>query len=180
MSWRWYSPGAGTSSGTWNDEGQTSTEHHNIGAKPKKGLKINGSYRKQQTNLPLQQGRMGEGTVRKFGIDMHTVLYLRWIPNKDLLSSTGNSAQRYVTAWMGAEFGGRMDTCIGMAESLCCPPETITTLLTGYTPIQNKKFNLKRERERALLAINVCPVLFYVTDPQNAVPNQWHQQYLST
>ena len=78
---------------------------------------------------------MGEGTVRKFGIDMHIVLYLRWIPNKDLLSSTGNSAQRYVTAWMGAEFGGRMDTCIGMAESLCCPPETITTLLIGYMPI---------------------------------------------
>ena len=26
-----------------------------------------------------------------------------------------------------------------MAESLCYPSETITTLLTGYTPIQNKK-----------------------------------------
>ena len=34
---------------------------------------------------------------------------------------------------------GRMDTCIWMAESLGCPPETITTLLIGYTPIQNKK-----------------------------------------
>ena len=32
-----------------------------------------------------------------------------------------------------------MDTCIGMAESLCSSPETITTLLIGYTPIQNKK-----------------------------------------
>ena len=32
-----------------------------------------------------------------------------------------------------------MDTCICMAESLCCPPETITALLIGYTPIQNKK-----------------------------------------
>jgi len=30
--------------------------------------------------------------------------------------------------------------CICMAESLCCPRETITTLLIGYTPIQNKKF----------------------------------------
>ena len=31
---------------------------------------------------------------------------------------------------------GRMDTCIiCMAESLCCPPETITTLLIGYTPV---------------------------------------------
>ena len=25
-----------------------------------------------------------------------------------------------------------MDTCIGMAESPCCSPETITTLLIGY------------------------------------------------
>ena len=29
---------------------------------------------------------------------------------------------------------GRMERCICMAESLCCPPETIT-LLTGYIPI---------------------------------------------
>ena len=28
---------------------------------------------------------------------------------------------------------GRMDTRICMAEFLCCSPETITTLLTGYT-----------------------------------------------
>ena len=35
---------------------------------------------------------------------------------------------------------GRMDTCACMAESLCRPPETITTLLTGYTPVKNKKF----------------------------------------
>ena len=34
---------------------------------------------------------------------------------------------------------GRMATCVGRAESLGCPPETITTLLTGYTPTQNKK-----------------------------------------
>ena len=34
-----------------------------------------------------------------------------------------------------------MDTCIYMAESLYCPPET-TTLLIGYTPIQNKKFKV--------------------------------------
>ena len=30
-----------------------------------------------------------------------------------------------------------------MAGSLCCPPETITTLLIGYIPTQNKK--LKKE-----------------------------------
>ena len=32
--------------------------------------------------------RMGEGIVRKFGIDMYTLLYLKWITNKELLYST--------------------------------------------------------------------------------------------
>ena len=34
---------------------------------------------------------------------------------------------------------GRMDACMFMAESLHSSPETITTLLISYTPIQNKK-----------------------------------------
>ena len=33
----------------------------------------------------------------------------------------------------------RMDMCICMAESLCCSPETIATLLIGYIPMQKKK-----------------------------------------
>ena len=33
--------------------------------------------------------------------------------NKDLLYSTGNSAQCYVAAWMGGEFGGeRIHVCV--------------------------------------------------------------------
>ena len=54
---------------------------------------------------------------------------------------------------------GRMDTyiCIRMAESLCCPPETITTLLIGYMPIENKKF-MKRELfyNRRINSMFVC------------------------
>ena len=34
---------------------------------------------------------------------------------------------------------GRMDTCVCVAESLCCAPKTTTTLLISYTPIRNKK-----------------------------------------
>ena len=30
---------------------------------------------------------------------------------------------------------GRMVTCIGMAELLCYPPQTIRTLLISYTPV---------------------------------------------
>ena len=39
--------------------------------------------------------------------------------------------------WRGV--WGRIDTCARMAESIGYSPETITTLLIGYTPIQNKK-----------------------------------------
>ena len=35
----------------------------------------------------------GEGIVGKFGIYMYTLLYFKWITKKDLLDSTGNSAQ---------------------------------------------------------------------------------------
>ena len=64
-----------------------------------------------------QPHRLGEGTwgcrgeewgddvVRELGMDMYTLLYLKWITNKELLNSTGSSAQYYVTAWMGGEFG---------------------------------------------------------------------------
>ena len=49
---------------------------------------------------------MGEGLAREFGMDVDTLLYLTWRTSKDLLSSTGNSAQCHVSAWMGGEFGG--------------------------------------------------------------------------
>ena len=57
--------------------------------------------------LMVVRGKNGEeGIVRELGMDMHTLLYFEWIINKDLLYSTGNSVQCYVTAWMGGEFGG--------------------------------------------------------------------------
>ena len=43
---------------------------------------------------------------------------------------------------------GRGDTCVCLAESLCCSPETITALLTGYIPIQNKKAKKKNQLKR--------------------------------
>ena len=39
-------------------------------------------------------------------MDRYTLLYLKWIINKDLLCSTGNFAHCYVAAWMRGEFGG--------------------------------------------------------------------------
>jgi len=77
----------------------------------------------------------------------HTAVFKMDNRQGPILYSTENSAQCHVAAWMGGEFRGEwlhlymyiyMYMC--MAESLCCSPETITTLLIGCTPVQNKKF----------------------------------------
>ena len=78
------------------------------------------------------------GTIREFGMDVCTLLYLKWnkqqgsaIEYVELCSVVCGSLDRR-GVW------GRKDTCI-CTESLCYSPESITTLLTDYTPIQNYK-----------------------------------------
>ena len=53
-------------------------------------------------NLRLPGEGWGEEIVREFGMDMYTLLYFKWVTNKDLLST-----QSYVAAWMGGEFRGK-------------------------------------------------------------------------
>lgn len=48
-------------------------------------------------------GRMGEGIVREFGIDLYTLLHFKWITNKLLPYSTGDCSV-YVATWMRKEF----------------------------------------------------------------------------
>ena len=57
----------------------------------------------------------------------------------------------------GGGVWGRMDTCICMAKSLCCPPETIA-LFSDCTPIQNEK--LKKMILVLDLLTGPSPVLF--------------------
>ena len=51
-------------------------------------------------------GYWGEGIDKDFGKVMYSLLYLKWILNKNLLYSTLNSAQCYVPVWIGGRFGG--------------------------------------------------------------------------
>ena len=49
-------------------------------------------------------GCQGEETVREFGTDMYTLLYLKWITNKELLYGAWNYAQCSMAAYLGGEF----------------------------------------------------------------------------
>ena len=73
-------------------------------------------------------------------MDTQALLYLKWVTNKDLSYGT----QLSVMCQPGQEgVWQRMDMCIGLAESLHCSPEAITTLVISYTPMQNKNFKKK-------------------------------------
>ena len=99
----------------------------------------------------------GERIVKDFGKVMYTMLYLKWITNRNLLYSTWNSAQCYLPFWTrGAR--GTMYTYVYVAESLHYSPEAITTLIIGYTPTQSalggKK--LKNKIKRCLFLLYFC------------------------
>ena len=49
------------------------------------------------------KGEEGSGRDWEIGIDIYTLLYIKYITNKDLLYSTGNSTQYSVMAYMGKE-----------------------------------------------------------------------------
>ena len=62
--------------------------------------------KQKETHREQIYGFWGEGIVREFWMDMYTVLYLKCITNKDLLYSTWNSGQYYVTVQMEGGFRG--------------------------------------------------------------------------
>ena len=74
---------------------------------------------------------------------MYTLLYLKWITKTCCVAHGTLLSVMCQPGW--EEVWGRMDTCVGMAESLCRSPET-TMLLISYTPIQNI-FGVKKNKD---------------------------------
>lgn len=52
-----------------------------------------------------REGR-GGGIVGEVGMDMRTLLCLKWVASEDLLSRPGDSAECHVAAWTGRGSGG--------------------------------------------------------------------------
>ena len=79
---------------------------------------------------------MEKGINEKFGINRNTLLYSKQIHNKDLLYSTGNYSQhliitsngKYETIDIYTYINIHVYAYIYIYESLCCIPETNTTL----------------------------------------------------
>ena len=77
-----------------------------------------------EKELTVAGGR--DGVVRELGKVIHTLQYPTRITRTDCVAMLCVSLD-------GTPVWGRMDTCICLAESLHCSPETTTTLLISYS-----------------------------------------------
>ena len=96
-----------------------------------------------QSHFPLKKGKHWEGHVYTAIFKMHSQ-QRPIVQHMELCS-------KLCTSLDGRRVWGRMDTCTWMAESFLCSPVTTSTLLIGYTPIQNKKFKVWKKRKQLRL-----------------------------
>lgn len=83
-------------------------------------------------SLWFQSGRrMGQKIVREFGINIYTLLYLKWITKRSCCIIQGTLVNVMWQPEMGGGVLGENNTYIRMSESLHCPTETMTALLVG-------------------------------------------------
>ena len=66
----------------------------------------------------VTKGEIRGGINWEVGIDIYTLLYIKWIINKILLYSPGNSIQYSVMTYMATESLKRVDICICITDSL--------------------------------------------------------------
>ena len=80
---------------------------------------------RKQTLLPKGKG---SGMInQEVGINIYTLLYIKQITNKDLLYSKEKYTQQFVITYKRKE-SEKEDMYVCITESLCCTPETNTTL----------------------------------------------------
>ena len=94
---------------------------------------------------------MTEKTLKKSydkKVSLGTSLAIQWL--RILLATycmTHGTLLKVMHQAGGRGIWRRMNTHIGMAESLCCSPGTSTALLISYMPTQNKKFKVWGEKK---------------------------------
>ena len=102
-----------------------------------------------RTSLWLPEDRRGEKIVGEFGIDIYTLICLKWITNKDLLYSTQNSAQGHVVTWMGWDGSLGENRYMGFPggwagkESICNAGDLGSIPELGRSPGEGKGYPLQ-------------------------------------
>ena len=82
-----------------------------------------------KTNLRLSKGKDVGGRINyKFGINKHTLQYIKQLINKDLVNSTGTSTQYSIITCVGKDSEKEWIYVYKWLNHFCCTPLTNTTL----------------------------------------------------
>ena len=122
-------------------------------------IQINLFTKQKETHRLREQtyGCCGGRIVREFGMDM----YIFKMDNQQVPTQGTLLNVMWHPRWEGGLKD--MNTYICMAESLCCPPEIITTSLIGYTQIEYKFFFNFFKKERFLLTMDLSSASSFLT-----------------
>ena len=116
---------------------------------------------------------------------MYTLLYWKWITNKDLLYSTGNSPQCYVAAWMGGKFGGEWihtHTHTHTHTYIRLSPFAVHLKLPQYCSLaipQYKIISLRLEKKLSSLQKTIMKItllLYYIKKNSSLSPSRRHNR----
>ena len=122
---------------------------------PGQGASHLGPERYRASEKPLEGLRQGKQVIPGhqilLGIQEGIGTYQISIIPKGMVKQGPTVQHREICSTLCCSLGGRGGLrengcmCVCMAESLLCVPKTITTLLIGFTLIQNIKFKKKKE-----------------------------------
>ena len=96
-------------------------------------------------------------------MDMYTLLYLKWITDKDPLYSAWNSAQCFVAVWVGGVRGEWIHVYVWLGLSAVRLKLSQPCLLISYTSIQNKKLKNKYPNQKwhkTTYQNDICTLMF--------------------
>ena len=102
------------------------------------------------------------------------MIHYKWITGKDLLHSTGNSAQCYeATHPNGKRIRERIHTGTWITKSFCCTLETNKTLFMNYAPVHKIKGFKKSMKTKKLQTAVICVLMLLcvpLCDPMDYSP----------
>ena len=93
--------------------------------------------------MDTKSGRKGRMNW-EIGINIYTLICIKYITDENLIYSTGNSTQCSMVASMGRTSKNREDICIHIADSLCCTAGRHNIVKQLYSSKNNNKISSAR------------------------------------
>ena len=91
---------------------------------------------------------------------MYTLLYRKWVTNKDMLFNTGHIGQCYVATWMGEELGRMGTVLLEVLTLISGLKDLLTRVTTCFTQTTNQRNRLLYTNKQFHYLMKNYPIYF--------------------